>query len=228
MKLQVPAPPVATWHPTGRERLFSPERDDVLRRCWPAGVLPKIVLAEINDLPGPQVTKDQIATRATSLRLKRPDGFASVCAKMGGVSPGHVQKWTPARVAILLRDYQTKRDLHEIVKELSDMGPGSLSTKAVQDYASSKLKLRRPKKVTAAYAQEPCAFAPEPRPAPEPIDVAHCPPEQPPGADGLVEAVFGTVRAWAEPRGIWFDGTNVDAVNVCRARAGLAPFIVVG
>ena len=221
--MQVPVEPLADWHPPARERLFSPERDDVMRRGWPTGVLPSVLEKEINALPGPQVTKEQITTRARSLYLRRPEGFASVLAKLGGAPPGTPQKWTPERIAIVVRDYPGGRDLADLAYELSALGPGTLSPKAVKLYANKKLKLKRIKKPSTRepgkFVQEPCAFAAAPRPAPPTVDVAHCPPEAAPGADGLVEAVYGTVWAWAEPRGIWFNGTNV--VDPCAGGYGV-------
>jgi hypothetical protein len=64
-------------HPIGRPwKLFSPERDAILRRDWPQGVDVHEIVERVNLLAGPAITCKQVKVRAiTSLNLHRPFGY---------------------------------------------------------------------------------------------------------------------------------------------------------
>jgi hypothetical protein len=59
-----------------RRRIWSPERLEVLKVDWPAGVINSEIMAKLNALPGPKITsRKQIAHYASGLGIKRPEGF---------------------------------------------------------------------------------------------------------------------------------------------------------
>jgi len=54
--------------------LWSPERDAILRREYPAGTKNPIILAAVNALPGVELHLSQLYSRVSWLNLKRPAG----------------------------------------------------------------------------------------------------------------------------------------------------------
>lgn len=56
----------------GQPRLWSPERDETIKHDYPRGVALSEILWDLNQLDGPEVTRDQIALRAVELGLTRP------------------------------------------------------------------------------------------------------------------------------------------------------------
>jgi GcrA cell cycle regulator len=65
----------APTHRFERVIVWSGARDAVLYDGWPAGVLARDLLKEINALPGPVVPMERLAIRASRLGLKRPLGY---------------------------------------------------------------------------------------------------------------------------------------------------------
>jgi hypothetical protein len=67
----------------GRPVIWTPERDEMIKRDFPEGVHAEVMKHRLDELPGPPVRADQIAGRAWKLGLRRPEWFRVARAMMG-------------------------------------------------------------------------------------------------------------------------------------------------
>ena len=88
-------------------RRWTRARAAIVERDWPTYRNTNDICAELNAMPGEYIWKDQISTFAASvLKIRRPrDYMTSLGRSRGNASAGWA---TPARRAILLRDYPDK------------------------------------------------------------------------------------------------------------------------
>ena len=87
-----------------------------------------------------------------------------------------------------------------------------------------------PRPFVVPYAPRPSRRAPKPPPVPKPVTyVAPLPPPPPPlpppAENGKIYAPFAAICGWADQRGIYYDGRQIDKLNAIRAAAGLAPLV---
>lgn len=119
-----------------QEAVYTPERDAIIARDYPAGVRLSIILARVSALPGPAPRNEKaIKTRAHILGAKRPKTpQGTACAS-----------WSPARCDLLTVLYPDATNAWpEIVDRMNDEFPDlpTLSHKAIEGKAV-KMGLRR-------------------------------------------------------------------------------------
>lgn len=152
-------------------------------------------------------------------------------AEVKPISLGVSMKWSPERKDQLKARYADANpsDLLASVNAL----PGARITLAqMHGYANTAMGLRRMPSPTLGKLRRgqltttPPENVEAPRPAnPAKLPIAPVSDETRPGR--TVEATFGQIRDWSVPRGIHYDGGNIDIVNRKRSQFGLAPFIQV-
>jgi hypothetical protein len=140
---------------------------------------------------------------------------------------------SPARDAIILREWPLGTDTLAIERMLNDLPGVPFPHKRIAVQAAALGVKRpagfRPARSVKAPAPEPVAASSSPLPAQPPASNPAPAPDFPADeASGKCRVTYAQLLAWCQSRGIAFDGTQVDAINVRRAKAGHAPFVIVG
>ena len=239
------APQVITRR-ISRASLFTAERDELLATAWPAGIPPNEVMASINSLPGPPVTIVQIGRRAHHIGVARPIRVREVApaTQASPITSGDGMAAIP--VAPLLK-FSHERDacicklwdgpLSALWSAVDRLPGPRVTADEIVDRATKALGLPPRPARSARVPASPKHSVSSPRIAVEAPAVSRessasqttaavqRQPERAPDETGCVPAIFSEIAAWAAPRGLKYDGSNMDKVNRLRSLFRLPPFV---
>ncbi|MGE0417304.1 MAG: hypothetical protein AB7O80_10890 [Acetobacteraceae bacterium] len=197
-----------TYYLTDR---WSPARDQVIHDTYPNGIDITVITAQVNALPGPEVSSRLVGIRATGvLQLRRNGGgqvaapeVAPVRATVTDVSPARTDAPTPG---IDASPAHADASRHRIdVPPVAPAGPAAIPRQPQALTSQPAPTIRQP---APANRQPPAPSTPRSRPDLTPR-----------------RATADQIRTWAAERGIQFH--HVDAlpkVNSKRVDLGLPPF----
>lgn len=235
------APQVITRR-ISRASLFTAERDELLATAWPAGIPPNEVMASINSLPGPPVTIVQIGRRAHHIGVARPIRVREVApaTQASPITSGDGMAAIP--VAPLLK-FSHERDacicklwdgpLSALWSAVDRLPGPRVTADEIVDRATKALGLPPRPARSARVPASPKHSVSSPRIAGDAPAVPRASStsqttaavQRQPDATGCVPAIFSEIAALAAPRGLKYDGSNMDKVNRLRALFRLPPFV---
>ena len=114
----------------GDQRVWTPERQAIVRRDYPAGIAIDDILRAVNALPGKPIHRDRIAIQASKMHLRRPANAPTAATSMLLAAPAAIAPaspiggmWTPERDAIVVSDIPGGVPTRDILSDLN-MLPG--------------------------------------------------------------------------------------------------------
>lgn len=132
----VPTPPAGAF-----SRVWTPERDAIVRRMWEAGERREAILAALLDTPGLAVSSPiAVKERANALGVSRPAGWAAMSARNLNASR---TPWTPERIEYLRAAYTRGDNADDILAALNAMPADyAVTIKSLGSYAQKHRILR--------------------------------------------------------------------------------------
>lgn len=228
-------PPVSRY--PAQERMFTPERDAIIRRDYPLGVSTDVILRQCHTLPGKFIPHSRISIRAAKIGARRPvyapaavlaparaADAVPLSASPAAVSPSALDI---ARQVIVRQIAESAHTRPAMAPEPPILPPTPPAIDLSGLSALGAVVERKPAQVAAPSAPKPPVAAPQPKSRMEAmLAVSKAIEARPPVDPGApVAADFNQIKHWAAQRGVAFaDWDDLRAVNSRRDRLGLAPF----
>ena len=199
--------------PSARVRVWTREREDLVRRDYAAGVPVDVMCAAINALPGPRIPMKRIAVYAAKIGVRRP-------AKPPIVPP-------PAPIAAAVAGKAQTAVAPSPVPVAQDPKPVASNTPAPVAQAAKATPARQAGTMAEAFARAIPVRPSPPLPALQTKAAPAAPtppgPAKPAVAGAPLPMSYAAIVAFAQPHGLYSatHGFKLDEVNAKRDELGL-------